>query len=751
MTAPKPLSYRERQAQAHVAFEDNLPPETEQEAAARVARNDAEWKLARADAVRRKDAKAVQALDAERAARRGIDFSDDLGFEPDLDFQPDAPRASQADVRASEPQPTPMERQRSNEATFENQFQSWLQATGGKLKPGQNVRQAVAEFAAMQDPRETRDSAVTENLRETGELDGMDDTLGMQVAKPAAAVAGFALGGPAGATGAEAAVRYLTLATNLDRAVKAGAIDEDRAAEILVKEMAKGTATDAAFNFGLPILGQLAMKIPGAKWITDKAGKLVERMVGPSAPKPTLRDAKLESRAKLTDDPARQAAVHELGRRTEGVVPTPGQVRGEAGATETVINKAFPAAFEKQEKALVGAADDMLRETTNPAGQPAAQALGLEIQRTADATQEAVKKRLRPAFEAADKIGVKVDMSEVKGRIRKALLMDSRVPGGNLAPVERAQLASILDDINKNPMIGAEQALDFISRRKEQLRATTADWKPSKAYDTIIGDLTTAADTAFVRAAGNAGKGDVVRDLLAAQRDYKEMMGTIYDDAIKAALKKNPEDVGRFLWQGGNVSEPQQLQRMFQIAQREGKLSAQKAQELSASVTRGFLQEAVPSVEAAAAWSKTLKENPAKRRTWEELTSAPGGKQLREAMTVLEHAAQMATVRNTAANKTMIPIGRAASGGLGVSYVTGMIHPGMAVAGLSIAGTMKAMSTAYMHGDKGAINLMAKVLRSNSAGTGAAAKALQSMLPDLERIAQKYGADDIFVPAEETE
>lgn len=662
---------------------------------------------------------------------------------------PAAPRASQADVRAAEPQPMlARDEQTLAEQKWERARQAYLKKYGTKPR-GKTLSEHIEDFSGLTDPAKTRDQAVQKNLEETGEFD-YESEPGYGSLKAAAALGGFATAGPAGATGAELAVRYLTLSQNLDRAVKAGAIDEDRASEILAKELVKGSAADAAFNFGLPIIGQLAMKVPGAKWITDKAGKAVQRLMGgkAAAPKPTLRDVKLASREALTDDPARKEAVRELGRRTTDVIPTPGQVRGESGVTETVVNKAFPSAFEKQEKALAGAADDMLRGTTTPAGQPSAKALGETIQSAADKAQATMKKRLRPAFQAADDLGVAVDLTDVRRATAKALTADRKVPGGMLAPAERVQLEEIFDALRNNPRVGAEQALDFISRRKEQLRATTADWKPSKAYDKIIGDLTTAADTAYARAAGTAGKGDVVKKLLDAQRDYREMMGTVYDDAIKAALKKNPEDVGRFLWQGGNVSEIEQFHKMLALAQREGSMKAKDAIALQRDVTRGFLQEAVPSIEAAASWGKTLKENPAKRRTWETLTSTPGGQDLRHAMTVLEQAAQIATVRNTAGHKTFIPLGRAASGGLGISYVTGVIHPGMAAAGLSVAAVMKAMSTAYTHGDRGAINLMARVLRTNSTGTAAAAKALQAMLPELEAVAVKYGAEDMFVPAE---
>lgn len=674
------------------------------------------------------------------------------------------PRASQADVRKAEPPEvpvTPMDAQRDREAAFERAMQEWIQATGGKLKPGQTQRQAVVEWSSLQDPQTTRENAEIEHLRETGELDGAGESVGYNLAKPAASIAGFIGAGPAGATAAEAAVRYVSLTYNLDRAVKAGAITEDRAAEILFNEMKKGTATDAAFNFGLPLLGKIIAKVPGAKWVGEKVGALLQKAGLPaSAPKPTERELKLKARAALTEDPARQEAVRELGARTKDVVPTPGQVRGNASRTETIVRKAFPTAFERQERQLAEAAEGMRQDLMYPGGQPSAKALGERITKTADDVVAAVKKRLRPTFEAADNIGVKVDLGSVADRARKALEANAKIPGGKLAEKEVAQLQALVDAIPpsnvlvngtrvSNPTMGAEETLDFISRQKELLRSTTADYKPSKFYETIVNDLVKEAETAYAKAAAGAGKADVVKNLMAARNDYKEMMGTVYDDAVKTALKKNPEDVGRLFWQGGNVSEIEQLHKLLQIAQREKTASKGFTDKLSRDVTRGFMQEAIRDLDAAATWSTTLSKDPLKKRTWDTLTSGPNGKQLRDAMKVLEHAAQIAT-KSSGTGGQILPLGRAAAGGLGVSYVTGVINPGMAVAGLSIVATLKALSTAYTQGNKGAINLISSVLRASGVGTPAAAKALQStLLPELEKFAAEHSIEDIFVPAEQ--
>lgn len=671
-----------------------------------------------------------------------------------------APRASQADVRASEPAMTPMQTQREKEAAFERAEQERIQATGGVLKPGQSTRQATTEFSSQRDPAETREQAAADEVAETGEL-SYEDTIGYQVAKPAAAIAGFAGAGPAGATAAEALVRYALIANNLDAAVKSGNLSEDDAAEIMAKEMMKGSATDAAFNFGVPLLGKLVAKVPGAKWLGNKVGALLQKVGVPAgAAKPTERELKLKARAALTENPARQAAVRELGARTKEIVPTPGQVRGDVNLSETVAHKAFPRVFEKQEAQLTEAAEGMRREAMYPAGQPTAKALGERITKAADDVVAAVKKRLRPTFEAADNLGVKVDLGSVADRARKALDANAKIPGGKLAEKEVAQLQALVDSIPPpnvlvngtrvpNPTMGAEETLDFISRQKELLRSTTADYKPSKFYETIVNDLVKEAETAYATAAAGAGKADVVKNLMAARNDYKEMMSTVYDDAVKTALKKNPEDVGRLFWQGGNVSEIEQLQKLLQIAQREKTMGKAYADKLSRDVTRGFLQEAVRDLNSAATWSSTLSKDPLKKRTWETLTAGPNGAQLRNAMEVLEHAAQIAT-KTSGSGTQILPVGRAVAGGLGISYVTGVINPGVAIAGLGVVGMARALATAYTQGNKGAINLISSVLRASGAGTPAAAKTLQeTLLPQLEKFAAENDIEDLFVPADQ--
>jgi hypothetical protein len=360
-----------------------------------------------------------------------------------------------------------------------------------------------------------------------------------------------------------------------------------------------------------------------------------------------------------------------------------------------------------------------------------------------------MKKRLRPVFQNADNLGVKVDFDDVLVRAKAALAADAAVPGGRLLPAERADLDKLvaqLDDASGKGL-SAEAALDFISRQKEKIRGITSDAKPSKFYETIIGGFTKSADEAFGAAAAKAGKPEIATALKAAQAQYRDMMETVYEDAVKQALKTNkPEDIGRFFWQRGNVSEPKQLQKLMALAQREGKLTAAGAEDLSRAMTRGFLQEAVPNIDTAARWSTMLREKPALRDTWNVLTAAPGGKELRSAMEVLEEASKMA-VRGSAAVSGVgaVPLRRAEGLGLGVSYVTGTIHPGMLATGLAVLPLTRMMATAYTQGNKGVLNMIARVLRAQSAGTAAGAKAMQAALPVLEEYAAENVITDLFL------
>lgn len=666
---------------------------------------------------------------------------------------PAASTASQRDVRAAEPRPTPMEDQKEKEDRFEAALMKYIQETGGAIPPGKNIRQAVSEWSGIQDPAETRQQAEVAEVGEGGDLQ-YGNSAAYQLGKPLAAIAGFSYGGPAGATGAEAVVRLVSLASNLKKAVDAGAITEDRAAEIMAKEMAKGTAEDAAFNVGLPVLGQVLAKVPGVRWLIDKVAARLGAS-GPAADEAAQRARALEKLGKQAPTPAGKQAVDEIGKRTEqsGVIPTPGQVTGEVSYGEKVARKGTPHPFAKQSEEIEGAVEGMRQDLVNPSVQPSAQGLGEQILQTVKDTQKAVKTRLRPTFQEADNLGVRVDLDPVLVRAKAALAADKAVPGGKLSPAERADLESLVAQLDEagGKGVSAEAALDFISRQKEKVRGLSADHKPTKFYETIVNGFSKDANAAYTQAAQGAGRADIVQKLTAAQNDYREMMGTVYAGVIEKALRKElvPEDIGRLLWQPGNVSEIGQFQKLLGITLREGSRNSAQVAKLQGDMARGFMQEAIRDVGSAAKWSETLAADPLKRRTWETLTATPGGSQLRGAMEVLEQAAKIAGRNSSELLKNeVIPLiaQRAAQGTMGVSNVS--VKPGWIAGGLSITGLTKAMATAYTQGNKGVLNTMMRALRANSAGTAASAKALQEALPEIQKFAEANGID-VFVGQEE--
>jgi hypothetical protein len=762
------LSYGERKMKGHVADVPNAPlaEETPEERAARTARNWDEIKKARINALKARDPKAVAILDAEVAGGRGTDFPHDASFEDDADAdlgplkqipaaRKPAPRGAQADVRKSEPSMHLIE-QEAAERGFEQASQDFVAKTGGVLKDGKTHRQAVSEFSGLRDPKETQLTAEAKHAADTGELT-YGNSVEFNAVKPLAAIAGFAAKGPAGATAAEALVNATAIGYNINKALDNG-LDPDRAVQIFIKEMTKSVALDALFNFGTPLIGQLVAKIPGLNRIADKLHAALQKRIPGPAPRPSMRDESVEALKAKAGTPARAKAVEELSTRVEGdFVPTPGQVTGKPGFAERRVFEAFPGEFQAQEETLGVATEQMRKQLVDAGSQPTQQKLGEQIARITDETVKATKARLRPVFQEADRLRVQVDFDPVADVARNALAKDAAVKGGGkLTATERQHLQKLSDDVATNPWSSAENALDFQSVQKAVMRKINPDGKPSPYFSTVVDDMIRVANDRFDYAARSVpGGGPIVDALKKARDDYRVMMGAAYDGASKQVLRKGehaPEEIGSYLWANGKVSRIDELDELLGLARREGVASGAAIDKMRRNVTRGFLQEAVKDVKSAAEWSQALAD-PKRRATWEALTRGPEGKALKETMEVLEQAAQMATLPKAQRQSTFmqVPLARAAGGGLGISWVTMGANPWLAGAGLSIAGAMRLMATAYTHSDKGTLNLLAKVLRSNSTATAASAKALQALLPELLKAAEKYEVKDLFLPAEQAE
>jgi hypothetical protein len=764
MIPPKRSPREKRMAADIEAVYTPLPGESATETPAerneRINRNWTEIKKARIIELRRRNPKGVKILDAELESGRGIDFPSDASFDvehadlgapadDDSDLGTEAAtsapvRASQADVRKSEPAMSLIE-QEADERGWEAANLDFIKKTGGVLKPGQTQSQAVSEMSGRRDPRETQGNAEAQHAIDTGELTYGNSVL-YNVAKPAAAIAGFAVKGPTGAVGAEALVRATAIASNLNAALDKG-MDPEQAGDIFVKELAKGVGIDAVFNFGAPILGHVIAKIPGVKRMGDAIQRAIERRLGAASPKPDLRTQKLEDLKGMTADPNRKAAIDELaGRVPDDTIPTPGQVTGKTGFLERRTYEAFPGEFETQKETLGEAAEQFRKGVVDPASQPTAQRLGEQIDRFVESTVKATKDRLRPVFESANKANMVVDMKSVADIARDALRKNRMVMGrGKLTDAEVAHLQKVIDGYKYQPYRAAEATLDFLSVQKDMLRKLNPDAQPSKFFSIVVGDMEKATKASFDESARRTGQTGLVKTLEQAWRDYRVMNESAYTGAMKQVLKKGDdaaEDIGSYLWAKGKVSRIDDLDEMLKLGAREGVASQQAIDKLRRNVARGFVQQGVQNIEQAANWSKSLAD-PQRRATWDALTRDPLGQALRNSMEVLEHAAQIASKapKDHQSKFLGVPTSRAIGGGLGISWVTFGFNPVLFGAGLGLAGTTRLLATAYVHGDRGTINLIDKVLRMNSVGKGAAIKALQAALPDLKAAADKYGVN----------
>jgi hypothetical protein len=253
---------------------------------------------------------------------------------------------------------------------------------------------------------------------------------------------------------------------------------------------------------------------------------------------------------------------------------------------------------------------------------------------------------------------------------------------------------------------------------------------------------TGAAQTAYAEAR-NVEK--VVADLNSARKEYRGMMETVFDDAMRQALRKeaggSPEAIGNYLYQTGQVSRLSQLHDLLALASKEGKLTPARAQKMQRDVTRSFLSEAVPNVDALANWSKTLMEKPRLKETWDVLTSTPGGKQLQSTMKVLEEAAQIAATDTLRLTGTPLVLNPAAAESFARRGMSGAQKPQFLVGAIGYTGLMRAAATAYTRGESGVMNNIMKLARASTMNTTASSKVAQEAAKQVKEWADKNGVN----------
>jgi len=362
--------------------------------------------------------------------------------------------------------------------------------------------------------------------------------------------------------------------------------------------------------------------------------------------------------------------------------------------------------------------------------------VGAQLVKAAEDAKLAVQNRLRPTFNEAKQLGVEVDAVQIGNEITHIL----ETKGVLLSPGERAYLEAQAKRFADAPFMSPEAALDLTSALKHRARQMTVEGAPTPYFGKAVNQVIDAVEESYKSAARAAGKAQMIPKLEAARTEYKNMMATVYDDAISTAMKRNPEDVGRLLWGSGNVAEIRQAHKVIDLAVRESRMTAKEAGKLRGNIAKGFLENAVQDVRAASQWSDMLQGDVGKRETWEALTSGPGGAELRSSMKLLEQVAQIAGHDAfSVAGGHIVPLPHAM--GRAAAAVTGTNQVGFTLYAIGLRPLAGMAATAYTQGNKGVLNALAAVLRGRAAGTAAGVQGTRAAADVLRKFAEENNID----------
>lgn len=441
----------------------------------------------------------------------------------------------------------------------------------------------------------------------------------------------------------------------------------------------------------------------------------------------------------------RAEAVRELTKRTGGVVPTPGQVSGQAGQLETSARATHPEVFAEGQKALDTAAEGFRRDIVNPRGNPSSTQIGQGVVDMLGSVKTKVQTAAKPAFEAAKNANMHVNMVPYERAIDAILERDAK--SGFLKSGERAWLQEQKQILTRNFSVNdAEGTIDTLSAMKARIRGMTAEGAPSTEFKKMLGDFVPVIEKEYEKAALQMGHKKMYDDLILARDAYSDMMGKVFDDEMETAMKRSPEDVGKLLWQRGHVSGPNQLHEVQKLAITNKVLTRAQVDQMNEDILRGFLATAVPNPKAAAGWSQALASDPAKRETFEALTRGPGGQKLKQLMEVMEQAAIIAGRGTANDDFTRGALGgvtqRVAHGNLGLGYATGFISLPLVALGMSISGMNKLLAKIYTTADKGLTRDLMLVLKAGpSVGNAAARGPVRAAVGRLSQWASENGVD----------
>lgn len=288
----------------------------------------------------------------------------------------------------------------------------------------------------------------------------------------------------------------------------------------------------------------------------------------------------------------------------------------------------FEKAAEKNVEAIASAKNKALDETSTRIYDSLQ--TGKEFATAIQEGDDALKSLTRPFYEALDKAPKiaqqPVSLSSIKGDATKVLQSADALGGLTLGSKERGYIEAI----NVLPdNIGFAQAHDIASSLKTTLRdlkrSAEPDSKTVFRLSKLVSDLEKQMDVAGSKFSGTAipfegrlaeeQSGNLAQQYKFYSKFYRDSIQDLYSDTASKLLNKDPEFVGKSIFQNGNVTAWEEAkQALGRAKQLNPKLNVQQTLE---SVQRGYLENLLKSEGSFAKLGDKIKNDEAVRRTFE--------------------------------------------------------------------------------------------------------------------------------------
>jgi hypothetical protein len=436
---------------------------------------------------------------------------------------------------------------------------------------------------------------------------------------------------------------------------------------------------------------------------------------------------------------------------------------------EQATRKMQPDVYEEASEALEGAAEKSRQEIVAPIfSTPDAtrKELGQHVVAALENLEAAVKRDTQPVFEKARRQGFRIDPAAIRAAAAAELARDKAAAEGTLKAGERAYLEKLVRvDVEAKPLIlGADGkplvmtaveyefpldspggVLDFISGNKAKMREITAEGAPSPAYEAILSKINEAAEDAYEMAARKSGAGGMYDQLTKARDRYRDMMSTVYDKAMVRAMKAEPEKVGELIAAKGNVSQIEELDRMFALAEKEKAIDGLERALLRNEIVKGFLGRQVTSLDQAATFTERLASDPQLARTYKALMRDPATKGTQDLMAMLERQAQIVLRDEPArANAQLLRFGSPAGAGTAGFWMGGW--PGLiygATLGWNVGKIAKMIALSQTKGSGVLPKDLAHALRATTPGFAGGRSTIE-VLKRLNEAAKANGLGELI-------